>query len=971
MAEIIEARVWQKVDTEANWLANPLPLGSGEQAFVSDKNNFKVNTFKTKKTFAELEYYYKGDIIGGVLPTDDLASKPDGVYRTTISGTYSSIVVKEGYYTLLRKDNGVWKLESEVKMPEYDDTVLQSRITTLQQAKLDKSLIEDVIKLPNKVYTNFFLGYWHSSGSKIDQSASTTPSLTTEYISAIEGDIINLSGYMRRDTSVASGIKIQFRKSDNTIISDIDLKGTDTYRVIAPAQTAKYNVVVAYNFDGNQDLTPYYTSFKIIKGDILETIVITPELNVSPQNVHLYDTKTRELAYRNNQLETSVKSLRKLKSENSGEIEITINNKLGVEIENAVAIVQLHWGEKSSYNQFTNDYYMNRLCNKDFSDIRFLDNDGNFLDSIKESFGDYEILADNRSRWQMCTTSDGVLFGSDITGGVYKSENSMTSWLQVTTEGVVTGVNKNNDLLYYKNNNVYLRKKTENYATEYLSFQGNQDVTGEILYNPVTFAMDDLGNLYLSPYQGNWDAKIYKSTDNGETWSLVHQNEKQHCHSIVLDKSVIPNIIYANFDGDAVNHGLPTSAGTYKSSDRGATWELIEMPFSPDYGVVWSKNGKTLGGGESQLKPTPMLFKIENDRITTILDEQSNISGMRELNGNLYLPVLTVDQYKYSKIFRSTDNGETWNVILDTGYRHLDALSGSWRYGMQTNVTPIGDENQLIMQYSSSRSAGFPAIRIKEGGEHYQAMYYVKLGNVPAEGKTIKIGYGYLMEDVQADVFTEQKLDSEVYSFPLNELGDYISDDFGNTYKLNNSEWDWKKDVVRFGKTYPHKLPMKNNGAVKLNQQVLLPDLAEMRKSRDFSFSFWIRTEGLKKDIPILENDIISFNFALDARINAKYGSTTKLLNNVIKRHNSQQYCNIVVTISNSSSKPIMNCYSNTYKTEGRSVELTSLPNTTPLQAWKLGGFNSAFISDFKFYNKELTHNEVIQLYEGGRVINI
>ena len=117
MAEIIQARVWQKVDTEANWLANPLPLGTGEQAFVSDKNNFKVNVYNEKKTFAELEYYYKGDIISGVLPTDNLASKPNGVYRATISGTYGGVVVKEGYYTLLRKDNGVWKLESEVKMP--------------------------------------------------------------------------------------------------------------------------------------------------------------------------------------------------------------------------------------------------------------------------------------------------------------------------------------------------------------------------------------------------------------------------------------------------------------------------------------------------------------------------------------------------------------------------------------------------------------------------------------------------------------------------------------------------------------------------------------------------------------------------------------------------------------------------------------------------------------------------------------
>ena len=45
MAKFIEARLIQKVDTEENWMANPLPLYQGEIAFVSDKNNFKLNQF--------------------------------------------------------------------------------------------------------------------------------------------------------------------------------------------------------------------------------------------------------------------------------------------------------------------------------------------------------------------------------------------------------------------------------------------------------------------------------------------------------------------------------------------------------------------------------------------------------------------------------------------------------------------------------------------------------------------------------------------------------------------------------------------------------------------------------------------------------------------------------------------------------------------------------------------------------------
>ena len=137
MSTFIEARVIQKVDTEANWLSNPLKLYQGEIAFVSDKYNFKLNNTDVPKTFAELEYYYKGDILGGVLPTDDLASKPDGVYRATISGTYNGVVVKEGYYTLLRKKDSVWSLESEVKMPMKDLSAIEKKVND-NETKVDK-----------------------------------------------------------------------------------------------------------------------------------------------------------------------------------------------------------------------------------------------------------------------------------------------------------------------------------------------------------------------------------------------------------------------------------------------------------------------------------------------------------------------------------------------------------------------------------------------------------------------------------------------------------------------------------------------------------------------------------------------------------------------------------------------------------------------------------------------------------------
>ena len=61
------------------------------------------------------------EINGKVNATENLSLKEPGVYRAETSGTIGSVVVKEGYYTLLRKkDDGSWVLESEVKISMQD-----------------------------------------------------------------------------------------------------------------------------------------------------------------------------------------------------------------------------------------------------------------------------------------------------------------------------------------------------------------------------------------------------------------------------------------------------------------------------------------------------------------------------------------------------------------------------------------------------------------------------------------------------------------------------------------------------------------------------------------------------------------------------------------------------------------------------------------------------------------------------------
>lgn len=100
--EIINARVKQKVDTEENWLANPLILLEGEQGFVWDGENDPVN-FKIgdgTKTFAELPYFiaYYSNVISHKLIRLPNVTTPQTIPAVFNSNTnlYDIIVTNVG-----------------------------------------------------------------------------------------------------------------------------------------------------------------------------------------------------------------------------------------------------------------------------------------------------------------------------------------------------------------------------------------------------------------------------------------------------------------------------------------------------------------------------------------------------------------------------------------------------------------------------------------------------------------------------------------------------------------------------------------------------------------------------------------------------------------------------------------------------------------------------------------------------------
>lgn len=146
--EILEARVKQKTDTEANWLANPLIILDGECAFVLGPDNITPINFKIgdgTKNFSALPYWinYAANVVvatvapGGTLPNAGSAGKlivlAPGSY-TNIGGGTSPLVAAANSFTVGFWDGTTWSII--ISIPIIADLSLYTPLTSFNPVKV-------------------------------------------------------------------------------------------------------------------------------------------------------------------------------------------------------------------------------------------------------------------------------------------------------------------------------------------------------------------------------------------------------------------------------------------------------------------------------------------------------------------------------------------------------------------------------------------------------------------------------------------------------------------------------------------------------------------------------------------------------------------------------------------------------------------------------------------------------------------
>lgn len=527
----------------------------------------------------------------------------------------------------------------------------------------------------------------------------------------------------------------------------------------------------------------------------------------------------------------------------SKEFTITISNNSGAVIKNAAIAVGLHntIGITPANNNAAFQIYDNVFSNP--IGFKFFDGDKE-LPYYIESESDCNYIVDKNIKTDQKTLAvfqnGKIAVWNGTANKMQITDNDGATWTNICSNITsrpyrILLPDSQNNLFVASHDGKYLYKYTpaDNYTTgaTVIDMSALDTQIGSIL------AEDSDGNLYIGTYQESpWHCVIRKSTDHGDTWSIVFDTRtSQHVHNIYVNKRVTPNEIFIGLDN---NMG---SIETYVSKNAGESWERVYVPYNNgDYAFRYAGENFYIGCGERNILGGAALYKT-----TDYTDKRAyyplfdNGQGIRDVTnvivdsddvliagGCIGVPVST------EQLFLSVDKGETWKTVFMRPYQINGIPAG---IGLRT-FSRKG--NQII----SESSTGY-AMRFAYGNGAKTIVAIVSVGDIPTTGKTITLKTGYVasIEEMDSVLTTYEDIDGKVADIVIGD--GYVVDNVSN--KRVMSDLTEKVDVsTRLGQTSEYKI--LNDHAFRLNGSVNLGKLSRLNFNKGFTVSILFRKEDGK-----------------------------------------------------------------------------------------------------------------------------
>jgi len=538
-----------------------------------------------------------------------------------------------------------------------------------------------------------------------------------------------------------------------------------------------------------------------------------------------------------------------------GPVSIPVNiYGVGSAITDYIIPINLHRGTMPAVAKPTAmDVFLGEQCNTDFSDVRFLDANGNRLQYYIHNHGNYEFIHSELGQYNFITAA-GKIVSSNIPGvtlGIAESADNGATWTVIYASAAsIVGIDPTTGNYFACVGNT-LKRSTDAGHTTWATVIDMAAVTGIVL--PYGFAVDAAGTIFVGRYQSDFKALIWRSLDHGATWEIIYPENVllQHIHGLAVDPYT--GYLYAGVDGSALIRS--TNATDIEVAFGDVTWETLAVS---DATSMLFGDGWRMFSEESEYLGPPLVSTVlrttDDVTFTSEITDGQRGSVIRKVGGSIYL--LSSNQYhkRYTQILKRSDDG-SWRSIWVAKYFDPTANGNSGLREADQPGTPTGEtDSQLLLgvntpgylDYQDYRSG-----RLYDGGSHYQALVYVKVPSIPADGCTLTVRCGNPSSHshsttaiypaiTQVDLLTHLKIDEG--------SGTAILDSSGNSKNavLTPGAGSWLASGGRFvGGNYPGVvLPgvsyhFAGDGYIEITGS---DTDAALQFTNNFAFSVWIRT---------------------------------------------------------------------------------------------------------------------------------
>lgn len=643
-------------------------------------------------------------------------------------------------------------------------------------------------------------------------------------------------------------------------------------------------------------------------------------------------------------------------------------------VDNYILKLGLHYGDQIGDTLF-DEIFFNKLCKNDFSDLRFEDENGNFLPFNIQSTGNYEIVRDSKVYAKNLPLLNGDIISSDATEtGLYTSSDNNATRTLLFADSVLIFIDSNENIYAYKGYKVYRLSPADNYATPLVVLDLSSSGSS---VNTNGMNEDSLGNIYIGKYQLAFDAELFKSVDGGLTFTSIYQSyDNQHVHTITVDKTVAPNTLYLGLDG--INDGTHDPR-CMKSIDYGATWSRLPIPFNnADFGVTYCGNGYRLCNGEADVLGGCTIYKTVDDvNFYSVLQTLQGVRNITAFDNVIIAGGNTEGANLVSQFYMSYDDGETWKTVYAANM--YDAFGDGPRL-FSKKFTPSGsaEPQMLVGGYFTGANSAYDPLnwRIFVGGDRHYALVYINIGSLPLTGRTIKVKYGYPIKYPKKQIYNDLSDNSNlILRLKLDEgSGSYIQDSVsGTNFKLPRlTSWINKK-IVRFGIVYPFNHPIlsdgiNSSGGIKVSNNLILT-------TGGFSILFWanlFNAVGAYNSKKLIFGNIngIHIYYLMDWFYISDGVNAIRIANMSTYTH-SDIYMPIAITVSDAALPVVKLCVGHyQYASYGlfTAFNPTLVDGKTMFAGWNLSDIYSYVnfpISDFRVFDKELTKAEIRNIYNG------